>query len=112
MAEMIPMETLNIFGKTYEIVDEKARNAIEDLADSSCSVGDVLASFPYSSAVNISRTNDTITITIKLNDGTESVSVIELDENGYPKNIVVDNVACSISWDGFEEMGAVVNEQS
>lgn len=100
---MNEMKTLTILGKTYEIADQQARDALEKIGSNSTIVSNVLAAIPYSSAVKIAQADNTITVTVSLNDGSESVSIVELDSNGYPTSITTDGVKCAITWEGFAE---------
>ena len=46
--------------------------------------------------------NSVVTITTNYNDGSESVSVITLDDSGNPISVTTDGVTCSMAWEGFD----------
>lgn len=50
---------------------------------------------------SVVKDGDTITVTVTLEDGSASTSVMTL-ENGYPKKIVTDGVQMDMTWEGFE----------
>jgi hypothetical protein len=48
------------------------------------------------------KNDSTITITTTLDDGAKTVSIVTVDDNGYPSKIVTDGVECTVSWEGFD----------
>lgn len=64
-------------------------------------VDDVLDDIPLVTAMAIVKTDNTITVTASLDDGATSTSVITLDANEYPINVVTDGVECPIVWEGL-----------
>ena len=45
-----------------------------------------------------------IVVATSLEDGSGTISIINLDENGYPSQIVTDGVAVPVTWEGFEDV--------
>jgi hypothetical protein len=54
--------------------------------------------------IKVVKNSDGITVTGTLKDGDEIKNLITLDANGYPKQIITDDLTgCTISWEGFDE---------
>ena len=45
-----------------------------------------------------------IVVATSLEDGSGTISIINLDENGYPSQIITDGVAVPVTWEGFEDV--------
>lgn len=52
---------------------------------------------------SVIKSGDSIGITRILEGGVTSVTVVTLDEYGYPSKIVTDGVESSVTWEGFDE---------
>ena len=52
-------------------------------------------------SANVVKADGKVTITAKLEDGTDSVTVIDLDENDVPTKITTNGVECPVTWEGF-----------
>lgn len=61
-------------------------------------VGQVLDSIPKGVSVHTRQEDDTYTMTLTLDDGSTSVSVITV-ENGLPVKVVTDGVAMPLTWE-------------
>lgn len=53
-------------------------------------------------AISVVQDGTTITLTVTLQGGVESESIITVDDAGYPTSIVTDGVSCAVTWEGFE----------
>lgn len=51
--------------------------------------------------IRVAKSESTITLTTTLEDDTQSVTDIALDENGYPVTVTTDGNVCSVGWEGF-----------
>lgn len=49
------------------------------------------------------KTDNAVTVTAAYDDDSTSVSVITLDDNGYPVSITTDGVTTTLSWEGFDD---------
>lgn len=56
---------------------------------------------PNATNVSVVSADGSITVTATYDNGSESVSVIALDENDYPVSVTTNGVECNVSWEGF-----------
>ena len=56
---------------------------------------------PKATNVSVVKSDSTVTITATLEDNSQSVTVITIDENDVPTKITKDGMECPISWEGF-----------
>ena len=80
-----------------EVLRRYAENSAKEVAE------DVWENLPQSTNCVVKRVEQTITISLTLEGGVTSQSVITLDDNDYPISILTDGVNCPISWEGFDE---------
>ena len=105
---MTEMKTLTILGKTYEIVDDKARSSVTDLETQ---IEGVLDTIPKATTGTIVQADNTITVTLNLTDGDTTTSVITMS-NGYPSTIVTDGLPLTLTWEGFDTTAAASEEET
>lgn len=64
---------------------------------------DIWQNLPQMNSAKVVRNENTVTISMTLEGGISSQTVITLDDNDYPVSIVTDGVACAVTWEGFGE---------
>lgn len=135
---MPEMKTLTILGKTYEIVDDKARTSVTALESqignmSSTSVSyetqtltddqkiqartnidaisadDLNDVIPKATTGTIVQADGTITVTLNLTDGGTTTSTVTMTD-GFPSTIDTDGSVLTLTWEGFSTT-ATVNEE-
>lgn len=58
---------------------------------------------PTATDIAVVKSDNVITISVLLEDGSTSEHKIILDADGYPEEIQVDDVSIPVSWEGFDE---------
>lgn len=82
----------NINASSLEEVDTKINAANSVLFDS------IFDTIPKATNAAIVQSENKITVTTTLTDGDTSVSVISMDENGYPITIDTDGIIMNLTW--------------
>ena len=61
---------------------------------------------PKATAIRVTNAMNTdmpsVVVAVTLDNGEGSVSIVHLNENGYPYEILVDEVTIPVTWEGFE----------
>lgn len=79
------------------VLRKYAEDKAEDVAN------DIWQNLPQGTSVSVVKSGTTVTVTLTLEGGITSTSVITVDDNDYPVSIVTDGVACAVTWEGFDE---------
>ena len=108
-------DTLTIAGKAADakVTGDKIAEAKKIATDAQKSVDDLPISVSSEGYTDINglrqvtnmtfvKNDSSITLTTKLQGEQSSVSVVTLDDNGFPEKITTDGVECIVSWEGFD----------
>lgn len=63
----------------------------------------VIEGLPMATNMAMVKVDNTITVTVGLQGDQTSTSVITLNADGYPTDVTTDGLACTLSWEGFDE---------
>ena len=94
-------------GVDYYTDEDKAELVAEVLAEVPVTVTEDgytdIEGLRQPTAISAVKDGNTITMTVTLEGGETSESVVTLDDSGYPIKVVTDGAECALNWDGFEE---------
>ena len=63
----------------------------------------VIEGLPVATNMAMVKADNTITVTVALQGDQTTTSIITLNADGYPIDVTTDGLACTLSWEGFDE---------